>query len=195
MEIYQQALVRAIEQTANGQLAVTEYLTRLAQMKALQVYDYCMGKTFRSEEMKCEVMPVAVSYRIRNSVWDRGRCYSKYDRQIIYIEIAFVADVGSILESKRRQLTDAERKYLKELKKHRCESKDAAKGSWWRRGADSEAYERVISIGRKLEELKSKLKVVESAEWTWELSDITSDMFMKKGMSYDGQTICEGERG
>jgi hypothetical protein len=42
--------------------------------------------------------------------------------------------------------------------------------------------------------LKNKLNVIDTAQWTWNLTDILRDDFLKKGMSYDiYQSICKGE--
>ena len=51
----------------------------------------------------------------------------------------------------------------------------------------------VQNLGNELRDLKGKLKVVDTAYWSWDLSDIMSDKFLIKGLSYDAQSICDNE--
>ena len=193
--IYQQALAKAIEQTANGQMAVTEYITRLALMKAQQAYDGCIGSTYTSSRLKCEVMAVAVGYEVKDRVWKKER-YDDNQKNVITVMIAFAADVTPLLESKRKQLTDAERKHLNTIqskRKHALKAKESEYG--WYRCVDPREYNEMNDIQQNLYyNLKNKLNVIDTAQWTWNLTDILRDDFLKKGMSYNNyQSICEGE--
>lgn len=192
--IYQQALAKAIEQTANGQMAVTEYIKRLALMKAQHAFDGCIGKTYNSSRLKTEVMAVAVGYRIKDSVWKKNR-YDDNQEDVVTVNIAFAADVTPLLESKRKQLTDAERKHLKEIQRKRKHAKEAIENDYrWYRHVDPAAYKEVSDAQQELYyRLKNKLNVIDIASWSWSLTDILRDDFLQKGMNYNYQTICESK--
>ena len=193
--IYQQALAKAIEQTANGQMAVTEYIKRLALMKAQQAYDGCIGSTYTSRRLKCEVMAVAVGYETKDCVWKNERYYNNKEN-VITVWIAFATDVTPLLESKRKQLTDAERKHLKTIQSKRKYALKAKESEYeWYHRLDPREYNEMNGIRSDLYyKLKNKLNVIDIASWTWNLTDILRDDFLKKGMSYDNyQSICKSE--
>lgn len=190
--IYQQALAKAIEQTVNGQMAVTEYITRLARMKAQQAYDGCIGMTFTSKYLKCEAMAVAVDYKIKDRVWEKDR-YDDNQDNVVTVYIAFAADVTPLLESKRKQLTEAERKYLKKIqaKRKRAVAAKESKHYLYRR-MNPDDYKEMEDARKELFYiLKNNLKVIETASWTWSLTEIMRENFLQKGMNYYNQTICE----
>ena len=98
--IYQKGLINSIENTINGVVSCKEYLERLASMKADKVFCDCIGRKFRSDDLKQVVIAVAVGYEIKSRIWESDR----YDNDAIVIKIGFVTDVDSILSSKSRLL-------------------------------------------------------------------------------------------
>ena len=111
--IYQKALATAIEQAANSQLAVKEHLRRLAFMKAERAWKECIGNEYESEELGT-VKAVAVGFKTKNDIFKLER-YNNTENAIS-VFVVFAVDVQSLIDNKRKQLTDAERKSLKEIK-------------------------------------------------------------------------------
>lgn len=127
--IYQNALAHAIEEAANSQIAVREHLNRLAFMKSERVFNECIGKEFESEDLKGIVKAIAVGYETKDDVFKLTK-YNSTDNAI-QIKVVFAVDVQSLIDSKRKQLTQAERKDLKEIQYMRKDADCCRKNPWY----------------------------------------------------------------
>ena len=188
--IYQRALATAIEQAANSQLAVKEHLRRLAFMKAERAWKECIGNEYESEELGT-VKAVAVGFRTKDDIFKLER-YNNTENAIS-VFVVFAVDVQSLIDNKRKQLTDAERKSLKEIKSIRNDADYCKKNPWYSqyseyRSCKIDTFQRINDDFRNR---KNALKVLDIAQWTWSLSDVLEDSFIEKGMDYDHQTICK----
>jgi hypothetical protein len=188
--IYQRALATAIEQAANSQLAVKEHLRRLAFMKAERAWKECIGNEYESEELGT-VKAVAVGFKTKDDIFKLERYNNTEDAIIVFI--VFAVDVQSLIDNKRKQLTDAERKSLKEIKSIRNEADYCKNNPWYSQYSESrsckiDTFQRINDDFRKR---KNKLKVLDIAQWSWSLSDVLADSFIEKGMNYDRQMICK----
>lgn len=188
--IYQKALANAIEQAANSQIAVREHLRRLAFMMSERIYKACIGNEYQSRELGT-VKAVAVGYEIKENVFELA--HYNTTRDAIRIKIVFAADVQALLDSKRKQLTDAERKGLKELKDIRRDADFSKGNSWYSVFHEDGSVKRFERMDSDFRNRKNALKVLEIATWEWDLSDVLKDDFMGKGLDYDGQSIVESE--
>ena len=188
--IYQKALANAIEQAANSQIAVREHLRRLAFMKSEHIYKACIGNEYQSEELGT-VKAVAVDYDIKVNVFELTRYNTT--RNAIRIKIAFAADVQALLDSKRKQLTDAERKGLKEIQEMRRDADNSKKNSWYRVFHEDGSVKRFERMDSDFRNRKNALKVLEIATWEWDLSEVLEDGFVGKGLYYEGQSIVGSE--
>lgn len=190
--IYQKALANAIEQAANSQIAVREHLRRLAFMKSERIYKACIGNEYQSRELGT-VKAVAVGYEIKENVFVLTRYNTT--RDAIRIKIVFAADVQALLDSKRKQLTDAERKGLKEMQEIRRGADYIRNNSWYRPypGDPEGKVTRFERIDSEFRNRKNALKVLEIATWEWDLSDVLEDDFTEQGLLYDGQSISSDE--
>ena len=188
--IYQRALATAIEQAANSQLAVKEHLRRLAFMKAERAWKECIGNEYESEELGT-VKAVAVGFRTKNDVFELGRYNST--ENAITVFVAFAVDVQSLIDNKRKQLTDAERKDLRKIKRIRNDADYYKKNPWYSQYSEYKNCEIDVfnRINDDFRHRKNALKVLDIAHWTWSLSDVLEDSFIEKGMDYDHQTICK----
>ena len=188
--IYQNALAHAIEEAANSQIAVREHLNRLAFMKSERVFNDCIGKEFESEDLKGIVKAIAVGYETKDDVFKLAR-YNNTDNAI-QIKVVFAVDVQSLIDSKRKQLTQAERKDLKEIRIMREDADCCRKNPWYGsynsyRSCKVETFQRIQS---DFENRKNALKVLEIATWSYNLSQVLADDFIRRGLTYDHQTIC-----
>ena len=188
--IYQNALAHAIEEAANSQIAVREHLNRLAFMKSERVFNECIGKEFESEDLKGIVKAIAVGYETKDDVFKLTK-YNSTDNAI-QIKVVFAVDVQSLIDSKRKQLTLAERKDLKEIQHMRKDADDCRKNPWYGsyspyRSNKVETFER---IQRDFNNRKNALKVLDVATWSYNLSQVLADDFIRRGLAYDHQTIC-----
>jgi hypothetical protein len=188
LSIYQTALGNAIEQATNSQLAVKEYIRRLASMKAEIIYSACIGKEYENEELGT-VKVIDVSF------WTNERCYDfdyrTKDDPAIQIKMAFAIDVKSIIESKRRKLTEAERNDLKNIQKRREKADFCQKNRWCSKYNDY-SDERINDYYRMKDSFynrKNKLKVIDIAVWSYNLSEILSTFFLKTGLIYENQEM------
>lgn len=188
--IYQKALANAIEQAANSQIAVREHLRRLAFMMSERIYKACIGNEYQSEELGT-VKAVAVDYEIKENVFELTRYNTT--RDAIRIKIVFAADVQALLDSKRKQLTDTERKGLKEIKDIRRDADNIKKNNWCRIYREDGSVKRFERMDSDFRNRKNALKVLEIATWVWDLSDVLEDDFTGKGLDYDGQSIVGSE--
>lgn len=190
--IYQQALADAITQQINAEKAVKEHLERLAVMKAEKVYRACIGKQFRSEDLGYKVTVIAVGYHISEDIWKTNGWYRISGKDMVQIKIAFAVDVENVLGSKKG-VTETERKQLKKIKSkvdNVISFREYDKKFYRYSSYDPQDYDEIYEIKSSLEDLKNKLKVIDAAVWSYSISDVLSDNFLEKGMSYDGQTIC-----
>ena len=188
--IYQNALANAIEQAANSQIAVREHLNRLAFMKSERVFNECIGKEFESEDLKGIVKAIAVGYETKDDVFKLAK-YNRTDNAI-QIKVVFAVDVQSLIDSKRKQLTQAERKDLKEIQHMRKDADYCRKNPWYGsyssyRNCKVETFER---IQRDFNDRKNALKVLKVVTWSYNLSQVLADDFIRRGLTYDHQTIC-----
>ena len=190
VNIYQKALANAIEQAANSQVAVREHLRRLAFMKSERIYKACIGNDYQSKTIGT-AKAVAVGYEIKENVFELTR-YST-TRNAIRIKIVFAADVQALLDSKRKQLTDAERKGLKEIKDIRRDADLSKENRWYRVFREDDSVKRFERMDSDFRNRKNALKVLEIATWEWDLSDVLEDDFVEKGLDYDGQSIIGSE--
>lgn len=188
--IYQKALANAIEQAANSQVAVREHLRRLAFMKSECIYKACIGNEYQSEELGT-AKAVAVGYEIKENVFELTRYNTT--RNAISIKIVFAADVQALLDSKRKQLTDAERKGLKEIKDIRRDADLSKMNSWYRVFREDDSVKRFERMDSDFRNRKNALKVLEIATWEWDLSNVLEDDFVGRGLNYDGQSIVGSE--
>lgn len=190
--IYQKALANAIEQAANSQVAVREHLRRLAFMKSECIYKACIGNEYQSRALGT-VKAVAVGYEIKENVFELTRYNTT--RNAISTKIVFAADVQALLDSKRKQLTDAERKGLKEMQDIRRNADFSKKNLWYRpyAGDPEGKVTRFENMNSDFRNRKNALKVLEIATWRWDLSDVLEDDFMGKGLDYNGQSIVGSE--
>jgi len=186
--IYQKALTNAIEQAANSQIAVREHLRRLAFMKSERIYEACIGNEYQSRALGT-VKAVAVGYEIKENVFELTRYNTT--RNAIIIKIVFAADVQALLDSKRKQLTDAERKGLKEMQDIRRNADYSKKNLWYRpyTGDPEGKVTRFENMDSAFRNRKNALKVLEIVTWYWSLSAVMKDDFMERGLNYDGQSI------
>ena len=189
--IYQRALATAIEQAANSQLAVKEHLRRLAFMKAERAWKECIGNEYESEELGGTVKAVAVGFKTKDDIFKLER-YNNTENAIS-VFVVFAVDVQSLIDNKHKQLTDAERKSLKEIKSIRKDADYCKKNPWYSqyseyRSCKIDTFQRINDDFRNR---KNALKVLDIAQWTWSLSDVLEDSFIEKGMDYDHQTICK----
>ena len=192
VNIYQKALANAIEQAANSQIAVREHLRRLAFMKSECIYKACIGNEYKSKKLGT-VKAVAVGYEIKENVFELTRYNTT--RNAIRIKIVFAADVQALLDSKRKQLTDTERKGLKEMQEIRRDA-DYSKKNLWYRSYTGDPEGKVTKFERMdadFRNRKNALKVLEIATWEWDLSAVMKDDFMERGLNYDGQSIVGSE--
>lgn len=188
--IYQRALATAIEQAANSQLAVKEHLRRLAFMKAERAWKECIGNEYENKELGT-VKAVAVGFRTKDNIFKLDRYNNTEDAISVFVVLA--VDVQSLIDSKRKQLTDAERKSLKEINSIRKTADYCKKNPWYSQYSEYmsckiDTFERIDDGFRNR---KNALKVLDIAQWTWSLSDVLEDSFIEKGMDYDHQTICK----
>ena len=188
--IYQRALANAIEQAANSQLAVKEHLRRLAFMKAERAWKECIGNEYESDELG-KVKAVAVGFETKNDVFELGRYNNTENAITVFVVLA--VDVQSLIDNKRKQLTDAERKDLKKIKRIRNEADYCKEHPFYSQYSEYKncvihTFERINDDFRNR---KNALKVLEIAQWTWSLSDVLEDNFIEKGMNYDHQPICK----
>ena len=194
-EIYQQHLAESVAQVINWQGGVTEYLTRLAEMKAKRIWQSNVGKVFKSEELKEDVMVVAVGFKIHDDIWKSNSSWKEY---AIIVKIAFVKDVNPILQNKRKKITDKERKYLKRLQEMRemvIDQTYTKYHNYSRYYSTSKLYDEVKGIQDDIEYLKNNIKAVDTAEWSWSLEDILAQDFLTKGINYDNQTLfCKDKK-
>jgi len=190
--IYQKALANAIEQAANSQIAVREHLRRLAFMKSERIYKACIGNDYQSKTIGT-AKAVAVGYEIKENVFELTRYNTT--RNAIVMKIVFAADVQALLDSKRKQLTDAERKELKEVQEIRRNADYSKKSLWYRpySGDPEGKVTRFERIDSNFRNLKNALKVLEIATWYWDLSAVMKDSFMDQGLRYNGQSISSDE--
>lgn len=189
--IYQKALVNAIEQAANSQIAVREHLQRLAFMKSERVFNECIGKEFQSKNLKGTVKAIAVGYETKDDVFKLAK-YNTTD-DAIRIKVVFAVDVQSLIESKRKQLTLAERKDLKEIQSMRKDADYCRKNTWYGcyssyRSCKVDMFQRIQS---DFENRKNALKVLDIVIWSYSLSKVLADDFIRRGLSYNNQTLCE----
>lgn len=189
--IYQNALANAIEQAANSQIAVHVHLNRLAFMKSERVFKECIGKEFQSEVLKGIVKAISVGYETKEDVFKLAR-YNSTDNAI-KIKVVFAVDVQSLIDSKRKQLTQAERKDLKEIQQMRKDADYCRKNPWYRSfsphcNCKVETFER---IQYSFNDRKNALKVLEIATWSYSLSQVLADDFIRRGLTYDHQTVCD----
>ena len=188
--IYQNALAHAIEEAANSQIAVREHLNRLAFMKSERVFNECIGKDFESEDLKGIVKAIAVGYETKDDVFKLTK-YNSTDNAI-QIKVVFAVDVQSLIDSKRKQLTQAERKDLKEIQYMRKDADNCRKNPWYGsynpyRSCKVETFQRIQD---DFENRKNALKVLEVATWYYNLSQVLADDFIRRGLAYGHQTIC-----
>ena len=183
--IYQKALADAIEQEVNANAAIKENLRRLAYIKARDLYMNCIGKDFESEELGT-VKVVAVSYETGYNVTDLERVFDK----ALEISVAFAVDVQSILDNKRKKLTDGERKDLKRILEFRQKAERCKKFNWLTYyDIDRKDNKELKNIDEKLRERKNSLNVLEIATWSWNLTEVLAEDFIDRSMNYDGQTL------
>ena len=188
--IYQRALATAIEQAANSQLAVKEHLKRLAFMKAERAWKECIGNEYESEELgTVKVKAVAVGFRIKDDIFKLERYNNTEDA--ISVFIVFAVDVQSLIDNKRKQLTDAERMSLKEIKRIRKDADYCKKNPWYSQYSEQRCckIDTFQRINEGFRNRKNALKVLEIAQWKWSLSEVLEDSFIEKGMDYDHQKI------
>ena len=190
--IYQKALANAIEQAANSQIAVREHLRRLAFLKSERIYKACIGNEYQSKKLGT-IKAVAVGYEIKEDAFELPRYNTT--RCAIRIKIVFAADVQALLDSKRKQLTDAERKGLKEIQEIRRNA-DYSKKNPWYRPYTGDLDGKVTMLERMDSDFRTRknaLKVLEIATWEWDLSAVMKDDFMERGLNYDGQSFVRRE--
>lgn len=189
-KIYQNALANAIEQAANSQIAVREHLNRLAFMKSERVFNECIGKEFEFEDLKGIVKVIAVGYETKDDVFKLAK-YNRTDNAI-QIKVVFAVDVQSLIDSKRKQLTQAERKDLKEIQDMRKDADFCRKNPCY--GSYSSCHNcNVLTferIQRDFNDRKNALKVLEVVTWSYNLSKVLDDDFIRIGLTHDHKTIC-----
>ena len=186
--IYQKALAAAIEQAANSQLAVKEHLRRLAFMKAERVYKECIGNELENEK-RGTVKVIAVGYWTKKDVFELGEYNST--NKALQITVVLAADVQPLIDSKRKQLTKAERLELKKIQLFR-KSADFYKNNpgisqYYEKYNDD--VEHLRCANSEFRNRKNKLRVLDIATWTWSLTDILKDDFIEGGMIYNGDQI------
>jgi hypothetical protein len=186
--IYQRALATAIEQAANSQLAVKEHLRRLAFMKAERTWKECIGNEYESEELGT-VKAVAVGFITKDDIFKLER-YNNTENAIS-VFVVFAVDVQSLIDNKRKQLTAAERKSLREIKKIRNDVDYCKKNPWYSQYSEQRCckIDTFKRINDQFRIRKNALKVLEIAQWKWSLSEVLEDSFIEKGMDYDHQKI------
>lgn len=188
--IYQRALATAIEQAANSQLAVKEHLRRLAFMKAERAWKECIGNEYESEELGT-VKAVAVGFKTKDDIFKLER-YNNTENAIS-VFVVFAVDVQSLIDNKRKQLTNAERKSLKEINSIRREADYCKKNPLYSQFSESRSckIDTFQRINDDFRNRKNALKVLDIAQWSWSLSEVLADSFIEKGMNYDRQMICK----
>lgn len=187
--IYQQALAHAIEQAANSQTAVSEHLRRLAFMKAERVFKESIGNEYESRGIGTAKV-IAVGYDTKKRVFHLDQYNNTKDA--VTITVVFAADVDALIESKRKQLTPAERKDLKAIKSMRKDANYAKTNPWFREYCESRCseVEKFRHIDNSFRSRKNALKVLELATWTYSLTEVLHEHFIDRGMDYNGQIIC-----
>ena len=195
LEFYQEALTKSAEALLNANAQVQSYAALLAKMKKDAIAEKMIGevynidalmqknhykyKDFAGKELKCVVVK---SYVEEDSV-----LYIKKDTHyngLINIEIIFLADPDTILNSKQK-VTDKEKELLKKLSNFYA----IGKGNKRNQSEYDYGHQSLTSMADELYYLKHKYRMSFSLTWQYSFEKILSGNFLTSGLKAV-QTLC-----
>lgn len=187
IKFYQEAFLLSAEKLLSAEAETRKMLERIARELEKKIAKDLVGKEFYSSDLfgkddwyykayqghvfKAVVVKADVTSEIMKSITDD---YHNY-RNPVNLNVFFMRNPNTELESKKN-LTAKEISLLKELK-------------WWwgvnkGESADYKRYDgrSIDGVNRDLSELKHNLRMVGRLSWTYDLSQLTDEELLERGL-------------